>query len=39
VIEASLIKDRDERGRENPMSVEELMNRTVDEALARLTEE
>jgi hypothetical protein len=39
VIEASLIKDRDERGRENPMAVEELMGRTVEGALARLREE
>jgi hypothetical protein len=39
VIEASLIKDRDGRGRENPMAVEELMGRTVEGALARLREE
>jgi hypothetical protein len=39
VIEASLIKDRDGRGGENPMAVEELMGRTVEGALARLREE
>jgi hypothetical protein len=39
VIEASLIKDRDGRGVENPMAVEELMGRTVEGALARLREE
>lgn len=39
VIVAWLIKDQDERGRENPMKVEELMGRTVDGALARLREE
>jgi hypothetical protein len=39
VIVAWLIKDRDERGRENPMKVEELMGRSVDGALARLREE
>jgi hypothetical protein len=39
VIEASLIKDRDGRGRENPMAVEELKGRTVEGALARLREE
>jgi hypothetical protein len=39
VIEASLIKDRDGRGRENPMKVKELMGRTVEGALARLREE
>ena len=39
VIDAWLIKERDERGRENPKKVEELMGRSVDEALARLREE
>jgi hypothetical protein len=39
VIDAWLIKNRDERGRENPMTVEELMGRTVDRPLARLREE
>ena len=38
VIEASLIKDRDERSGENPMKVKELMGRTVEGALARLRE-
>jgi hypothetical protein len=38
VIEASLIKDGDERSGKNPMKVKELMGRTVEGALARLRE-
>lgn len=39
VIAASLIKDRDERGPENPLGLEERLGRTVDQALARLRED
>ena len=39
VIHASLIKDRDKRGRGDPLPVNERLNRTVDQALARLRED
>jgi hypothetical protein len=39
VITASLIKDRDEREPGKPVQVEELLHRTVDQALARLRED
>lgn len=39
VITASIIKDRDERGPGNPLPVDELLGRTVDQALARLRED
>jgi hypothetical protein len=38
VIHASLIKDRDKRGQGDPLPVNERLNRTVDQALARLRE-
>lgn len=39
VINASIIKDRDERGPGRPLQVEELLGRTVDQAVARLRED
>ena len=39
VIYASLIKDRDKRGKGNPLPPNEVLNRTVDQALARLRED
>jgi hypothetical protein len=39
VINASLIKDRDERGRGDALPPNEASNRTVEHALARLREE
>ena len=39
VIRASIIKDREERlGPAEPFQAEELLNRTVDQAIARLRE-
>ena len=38
VVRASIAKDRGERGPEKPLQVEELSERTVDQALARLRE-
>ena len=39
VIYASLIKDRDKRGKGNPLPPNEVLNRTVDQALARLRQD
>ena len=39
VVKASVIKDRDEPGQEEPLSPAELLGRTVDYAIARLREE
>jgi hypothetical protein len=38
VIRASIFKDRDERGPGMPLSLEERLGRTVDQAIARLKE-
>jgi hypothetical protein len=39
VIDASLIKDRDKRGEGDPLPSNEVSNRTVEQALARLRED
>ena len=39
VIDASLIKDRDKRGEGDPLPPNEGLNRTVDQALARLRQD
>ena len=38
VIHASIVRDRDEREPGDPLPVDELLGRTVDQALARLRE-